>query len=67
MAYRVFSAKWWNDKACTVPISMPRRKRTIAIVKTEDEAIAMCQAHNRDENGNRIKRPYGSAYEFESC
>jgi hypothetical protein len=65
MAYRVFSAKWWDDAACTKPITMPRRTRTIRIVQTEAEAQALCRSHNRDENGNRIKRPFGSAFEYE--
>jgi hypothetical protein len=64
--FRVFSARWWDDAACTRPITMPRRKRTIRIVETQDEARAICRAHNLDSGGNRIRRPFGSAYEFET-
>lgn len=67
MAYRVFKARWWNDAACTIPISMPRRKTTVRIVETEDEARAICKEHNCDAEGNRIKRPYGSALEYETA
>lgn len=67
MAYRVYSARWWDDAKCTVPASAPRRKTTVARVSTEAEAQALCRAHNRDADGNRIRRPYGSAYEYEAC
>jgi hypothetical protein len=63
--YRVFSARWWNDARCTVPIEMPRRKITVAYVESEDAARAMCREHNFDEAGERVLRAYGSAYEFE--
>lgn len=64
--YRVFSARWWSDSKCTVPISFPRRTRTIKVVDTIDEARAICYAHNHTDGGARIHRPYGSAYEFET-
>lgn len=63
--YRVYSARWWQDRKGTVPISMPRRKTTIARVHTEAEAQEICRHHNRDKDGSRIHRPYGSAYEYE--
>lgn len=62
--YRVFSRRWWQDKACTIPASRAR-KTTIKIVYGEDKAQELCRSHNRDEFGNRIKRPYGSAWEYE--
>ncbi len=61
--YRVFSRRWWQDAACTKPATNAR-KTTIAIVHTEAEARAVCHAHNHDEDGNRIYRPFGSAYEY---
>jgi hypothetical protein len=67
MAYRVFKARWWDDAACTVPITMPRRTRTVRVVETVEEARAICAAHNLDASGKRIRRPYGSAYEFEDA
>lgn len=65
MTYRVFSARWWADKRNTVPITMPRRTRTICVVGTEDEARELCRQFNTDNHGNRVKRPYGVAYEYE--
>lgn len=65
MAYRVFSARWWADKNNTKPVSTPRRTKTIRIVETEDEARELCRQHNTDSLGNRVERPYGSAYEYE--
>jgi hypothetical protein len=67
MSYRVFQARWWNDAACTMPITMPRRKRTVRYVETEAEAQALCRSFNRDDDGNRIRRPYGTAYEYEGA
>jgi len=61
--YRVFSRRWYKDKACTVPGA--GRKTTIEIVYGEEAAQALCRSHNHDENGNRIHRPYGSAWEYE--
>lgn len=45
--YRVFSRRWWKDKACTVPGA--GRKTTIEIVYGEEAAQALCRSHNRDE------------------
>lgn len=64
--YRVFSRRWWADKACTEPARFAR-KTTVAIVSTEQEARAICREHNYDTEGNRISRPYGSAYEYEGA
>lgn len=61
--YRVFSRRWWKDAKCTIPGA--GRKTTIQIVEGEDAAQKLCRSHNRDENGNRIRRPYGSAWEYE--
>ena len=64
--YRVFSANWWQDKACTRPIEGPRRKKTIALVPTLAEAQALCAEYNLDSIGRRIERPFGLAYEYEA-
>lgn len=61
--YRVFSRRWWKDAKCTIPGA--GRKITIEIVYGEAAAQKLCHSHNRDEFGNRIKRPYGSAWEYE--
>ena len=61
----VFSSRWWADKANTQPATLPRRRITVRVVETEAEARAICRAHNFDADGNRIVRPYGSAYEYE--
>ena len=65
MSYRVFSARWWADKKNTKPIEGARRKKTIRVVETEEEARELCRQHNTDCFGNRVERPYGSAYEYE--
>lgn len=65
MAYRVFEANWWADKANTKPIDGPRRKRIVRIVDSEQEARELCRQHNTDSLGNRVERPYGRAYEYE--
>lgn len=67
MAYRVFSARWWADKRNTKPISAPRRKTTVCIVGTEEEAREVCRQFNTDSLGNRVERPYGTAYEYEAA
>ena len=64
MAYRVFSARWWSDKRNTKPVSLPRRTTTVRVVETEDEARELCRRHNTDSLGNKVERPYGSAYEY---
>ena len=63
--YRVFAARRWADLDCTVPAKPGRRKRTIKLVDTIEEAQALCAAHNFDDDGNRIIRPYGFGYGFE--
>lgn len=65
MRYRVFSARWWADNKNTKPIEGARRKQTIRIVETEEEARELCRQHNTDSLGNRVERPYGAAYEYE--
>lgn len=63
MNFRVFKRRWWRDRACTVP--QPGNRVTIKIVETEDEARSICRAFNYTEEGKRISRPYGLAYEYE--
>lgn len=63
--YRVFAANWWDDAECTQPITAPRTTRTVAIVNSEEEAMARCRKYNRDDSGKFIHRPYGLAYEYE--
>ncbi len=65
MTYRVFSARWYADKRNTRPVEMPRRTVTVRVVQTEEEARELCRQHNTDSLGNRVERPYGSAYEYE--
>lgn len=65
MAYRVFSARWYSDSRNTKPVTTPRRTTTIRVVQTEEEARELCRQHNTDSLGNRIVRPYGTAYEYE--
>ena len=43
MSYRVFSARWWADKHNTKPIEGARRKKTIRVVETEEEARELCR------------------------
>lgn len=64
--YRIFSARWWADAACTRPIEGPRHKVEVKRVHSEEEARAICRAHNW-RAGERVQRPYGSAYEYEKC
>lgn len=61
--YRVFKRRWWRDAKCTVPGA--GRATTVARVQTEEEARLWCRGMNLDDEGNRIARPYGLAYEYE--
>lgn len=65
MTYRVFRRAWWADEACTVPVERLSHGYTVAKVRTEDEARAMCREYNVGPDGERISRPYGVAYEYE--
>lgn len=65
MAYRVFRRSWWADEACTVPVERLSAGTTILRVETEDEARALCREYNVGPDGERIRRPYGVAYEYE--
>lgn len=65
MTYHVFAARWWADKRNTKPIEGARRKRSIRVVPTEEEARELCRQFNTDSLGNRVERPYGLAYEYE--
>ena len=61
--FRVFRRRWWLDARCTKP--GPGRRLTVTYTATEDEARAVCRAFNCDAEGNRVHRPYGTAYEYE--
>ena len=65
MRYRVFQARLYDDAKNTKPVTMPRRKTTVRVVNTEDEARRICREHNYDRRGRRIVRPYGIAFEYE--
>lgn len=67
MSYRVFRRSWWADEACTKPVESLSRGATIEHVETEEEAREACRAFNCDAQGNRIRRPYGVAYEYEEA
>lgn len=67
MAYRVFRRSWWKDRGCTVPVDRLARGVTIKRVQTEEEARAICREHNYDASGERIRRPFGVAYEYEGA
>lgn len=64
MKYEVFSRRWWKDAKCTVPGA--GRKTHVMFCETEEDARQACQSHNRDKDGNYIRRPYGSAWEYQS-
>lgn len=65
MGYRVFRRAWWADRECNVPVSRLSRGTTIRVVETEQDARAMCREFNVGPDGERVRRPYGVAYEYE--
>lgn len=66
MSYRVFRRAWWADEACTIPVEQLSRGYTIATVPSEDEAQRRCREFNVGPDGERVRRPYGVAYEYEA-
>lgn len=60
--YQVFKRRWWRDAKCTVP--GVGRSKHVAWVYDEDEARLYCRGLNYDDEGKRIDRPYGVAYEY---
>jgi hypothetical protein len=67
MSYQVFRRSWWQDPYCKIPVDRLSRGTTIEHVETEEEAREACRAFNCDAQGNRIRRPYGVAYEYEEA
>lgn len=63
MKYRVFKRRWWRDAKCTVP--GVGRKTHVAWASSEEEAQDICASYNRDAEGNRIRRRFGLACEYE--
>ena len=58
MGYRIFTRTWWKDNPDYPNGLEPHagRQTNIGRAETEEEAIAICQEHNRTHKPGRLSR-----------